>query len=213
MSIDSLQELLDLISNIDLDESDRIVLQQARWAGNDMALDLVIHQMDQADQRWCITCEKVRNSEIRNHAAIDRMSVETEHPLLLPHTSSTVELYFRGQARDAGELISQLLDAHGEMVEAWFDFTHFFNVGPRESLRQLLDGGFGKLAEGPELLMEAYARTLRANGVEVSSPFAKAPVWWDGERWMQEGAGLAVLILGESYCVAPRVTAVRKERA
>jgi hypothetical protein len=137
------------------------------------------------------------------------LRIETEHPVLLPYTQPIVELYFSDHPSNCGALASELLDVHRSAVGGWFDYAHFFSVGPDRSLRAVLEGGFGKLAEGPQVLAERYAEVLRRAGVSVSLLPSRRPVWWDGEQWVEETGALYALILGESYVVAQSVSAER----
>jgi hypothetical protein len=206
----SLQLLLGRLSSLDFEEFGSIELAAATWAGNDLALGVVVHQPDHADERWRLNCPAVRRSRIMNNQGTDSLRIETAHPVLMPHTQPRVEVYFSSRPSKPDALIGQLVEAHRELLVGWFDSLYFFNLGPHHSLHALLDGGFGKLADGPEPLMEKYAQVLRRAGVKVSSPGSRPPVWWDGERWIQESTPLYALILGESYVVSETVTAERE---
>jgi hypothetical protein len=211
MSIDkSLQPLLDIISTLDFEEFGLLALASAEWDGNDLTLHLAVERKDEEDEVWRLHCANVRRSRIGNDQGIGSLSVETRHPLLLPHTEPVADLYFSSRPADPDATVGRLLEAHHSAVRRWFDFLHFFNLGPDQSLRALLAGGFGKLAQGPQSLIGRYAEVLRGVGVAVSSPPSWAPVWWDGTRWVQEVDPLFVVILGGSYVVAPTVTAERK---
>jgi hypothetical protein len=94
-------------------------------------------------------------------------------------------------------------------VGSWFDCLHFFNLGSERSLRAMLNGGFGKLAEGPQPLIDRYAEAVRNSGVAVSSPPSRPPVWWNGAKWVEEVNPLFAVVLGASYVVSPAVTAER----
>ena len=205
----SLEPLLDTISTLDFEEYGRLAITTATWAGNDVALRLVVHQQDRADQKWRLHCRDVRRSRIVNDQEIDAFSIETEHPLLLPHLEAYVELYFSSRPSDPDATVGRLIEAHHAVVEEWFDCLHFFNLGPERSLRAMLDGGFGMIAAGPRSLMERYAEVLHASGATVSSPPSRRPVWWDGTRWVEEVRPLFVVIMGASHVVAPVVTAER----
>lgn len=206
----SLQVLMDTLSTLEFEEFGGITLTAATWAANDLTLHLTIHQQGQADQPWRLHCEDVRRSRIVNDQGIDTLQIETQHPLLLPHTEPVVELYFSSRPSDADATIGRLLEAHRAAVGGWFDSLHFFNLGPDHSLRAMLNGGFGRLAVGPRPLINLYADVLRASGVAVSSPPSRLPLWWDGARWIEEVKPLFAVILGGSYVLTPAVTAERE---
>jgi hypothetical protein len=205
----SLRPLLDTLSTPEFDEYGGLTLRAVTWADGGLTLDLIVRQQDHADEPWRLLCRNVRRSRIVNDQGIDPLRIETRHPLLLPHTEELLELYFSSRPPDPDAAVGQLVEAHRAVVGPWFDCLHFFNLGPDRSLRTMLDGGFGKLAEGPRPLIEGYAEVLRRAGVAVSSPPPRSPAWWNGERWVEESGPLFALILGESYIVSPSVTAER----
>lgn len=208
----SVNLLLETISTLEFEEFGRLAITAAMWEDNNVTLDLTVHQQDQEDQRWMLRCGAVRRSRIVNVPAIDALSIKTEHPLLLPHSEARVELYFSSRPADPDAAVGRLIEAHHAVVGAWFDCLHFFNLGPEHSLRAMLNGGFGKLAEGPQSLIDRYAEALRTSGVAVSSPPPRAPVWRNGAEWTKEVKPLFALILGASFVVSPAITAERETR-
>lgn len=202
----SLQPLLDKLSTHEFEEYGWLALRAATWTANDLTLDLIVRQQDRADEPWRLHCRDVRRSRIVNHGA-ERLSIETQHPVLLPHTENVAELYFSNRPPDPDTTVAQLVEAHRTFVGEWFDCFYFFNLLPGRPLRGLLDGGFGKLAEGPQPLIERYAEVLRRAGVAVSSPPSRAPTWWDGGRWVDEVKPCFAVIFGDSYVVSAYVTA------
>ena len=205
----SLQPLLDTISTLEVEESGHLGITAATWAGNNVTLHLTVRQQDRADQEWRLHCGDVRRSRIVNDQGIDALWVKSQHPLLLPHTEAVVELYFSSRPSDPDAAVGRLVEAHRTVVGGWFDCLYFFNLGPRQSLRAMLDVGFGMLAEGPRPLIEKYGEVLRDCAVDVSSPPSRPPVWWDGARWVEEVKPLFAVILGASYVVSPAVMAER----
>jgi hypothetical protein len=205
----SLQPLFDTLSTLEFEEYGWLAVTAVMLERDDVILHLEVHQQNQSDQFWRIRCSAVRRSTILNSHRIDNLRIETEHPLLLPHTEPKVELYISSRPSNADVVVGQLVEAHREVVENWFDFPHFFNLGPRRSLRAMLEGGLGLLAEGPQPLIERYANVLRRAGVAVSSPPSRPPVWWDGSEWVKEEKPLFAVILGASHVVAQDVTAER----
>lgn len=205
----SLQPLLDTTSTLEFEEFGHLSITAATWSDDRVTLHLTVHQQDRADQAWRLHCRNVRRSRIVNDQAINALWIKSEHPLLLPHTEAVVQLYFASRPADPDAAVGRLVEAHRAVVGDWFDCLYFFNLGPQQSLRAMLDGGFGKLAEGPRPLIEEYERVLRGCGVAVSSPPSRAPVWWDGTRWVEEVKPLFAVTLGASYVVSPAVAAER----
>lgn len=204
-----LQPLMDILSTLEFEEFGQLMLSAATWAAKDVTLHLTVLQQGKQEQAWRLHCQGVRNSRIVNGQSIDTVAVKTRHPLLLPHTEAVVDLYFSSPPADADGTIGRLIEAHRAVVGGWFDCLHFFNLGSHHSLRAMLNGGFGRLAIGPRPLINSYADVLRASGVAVSSLPSRSPVWWDGERWIEEVGPLFAIILDESFVVASAVTAQR----
>ena len=69
-------------------------------------------------------------------------------------------------------------------------------------LESLLAGGFGKLAQGPCFLMEAYAKALELRGVTANLLPPRRSVQWKGGQWAPIPDDLNVVVLGHSYVVA-----------
>ena len=203
----TLQQLLDLLARLDLEHEDWLALESVTWSGNDLTLHLAVHEAERPAQRWRVRCGSVRSSRISNDGGVDRLWVETEHPLLLPHTEPTAELYISSRPADPDAVVGQLVEAHRAAVGGWFDCLHFFNTGPHHSLRRMLDGGYGMIAKGPRSLIERYGDVLRRAGVKISSPPPRPATWWDGERFVAETKPMYAVVLGQSFVVSPAVTA------
>lgn len=206
----SLQPLLDTTSTLEFEETGCLTITAATWTGNNVTLHLTVHLQDQADQSWRLHCHDVRRSRIVNDRDIGALWIKDKHPLLLPHTEPVVELYISSRPKNPDAVAGCLIEAHHAVVGKWFDCLHFFNLGPQNSLRAMLDGGFGKLAQGPRSLIEKYSDVLRDSGVAVSSPPSRPPAWWDGERWVKEVKPLFAVILDASHIVSSVVTAKRE---
>src|SRR5438105_14090845 len=90
----SLRPLMDTLSTLNFEEFGWLALTAVTWTANDVTLHLVVHQQDHADEPWRLHCAGVRGSRILNDQGINSLRIETEHPVLLPHTEPIVELYF-----------------------------------------------------------------------------------------------------------------------
>jgi hypothetical protein len=114
-----------------------------------------------------------------------------------------VELYFNGRAQDSRTLIGALFTSHLRIVGEWFAFSHFINAALFFYKADLLDTGHGLLAKGPEAVINEYRAVLAEFGIRHSSPPSRQPSWWDGTSWQVEQERLHVLLVNESYVVAP----------
>ena len=210
----SFQPLLDVLSTHEFEEWGTVTLDSVSWTDLDVRVGLVVNVDDQPEQRFLITGRRVRSSRVRYHPIQlqidDDIKVTGEHPVLMPHTAPVTELYFHGRPSSPDTIVGQLVDAHRSLVGDWFGLEDFVKVGLRDSYRALLAGGFGMFASGPQPLIERYARVLADNGVSVSSPPPRPPLWWDGDDFDGQTEGLLALILGRSYFVGAKFTAERQ---
>ena len=63
----------------------------------------------------------------------------------------------------------------------WIDFGRYLNS--ELPLRNLLSAGFGKLADGPDFLVQAYGKVLTEASVEVSLGELWPTKVWTGDAW------------------------------
>lgn len=208
----SLQKLLATFQSLEFEEYGSVRLTAVSRLYNDFCLDMTVYPHERPEEVWRVRCHAVRDMRIMNEWGLDGLNVVTSHPVLLPHIEPIAELYFSQPPRNVDELMGQLAQAHHAAVDEWFDFLHFFNRGPGGDLRDLLEGGHGKLADGPESTIARYAEVLRRAGVPCSSPPAREPGWWDGQAFVRRTKPLFAIILGRSYLVADSVSAELLER-
>jgi hypothetical protein len=63
--------------------------------------------------------------------------------------------------------MGQLCLTHHRLAADWMPFDRYLNNQVGREL--LLDGGYGKLADGPEFLVVAYAAILKRQGLPTDS--------------------------------------------
>lgn len=203
-----MQRFLDLLSSLDPEDGPWPSLHSALWEGNDVTLRVLLRGGGEPEQRWDVRCADVRSCRVAADRYCASPTVVADHPVLLPHVSPVLELFFRGAAADPHAIIGGLLEAHQEVAADWFDVTRFLNARPGHSLRQLLAGGFASFATGPKPLIDAYSKVLGSHGLEVSTLAQRGPIWWDGENWVDETKPLSALVWGSTFVVSPLMTAV-----
>lgn len=125
---------------------------------------------------------------------------ESNHVLTRQHTDTTNELFFKGFPRSAMETIGRLLVAHREVTGDWIPFERFFNS--TSNLEELLNGGYGKLADGPTFLINAYMNVLSSEGLNPNALAPRSAKWWSGNRWLEITMPLVALVIGDSFLVA-----------
>ena len=217
-----IQELLDSIDTLDFEEQGAICLLRAQWSHrshrshrsqkNRDNLELTVEVFsggDEASQKWIFLCQSVRKHQIVLNSFYD-IELSHEHILLWPHTLPRSSLWFHGRSQNVPALVGDLYQAHHQMVADWFDFPRFFNASSySRSLFELLKGGYGKLAEGPEPIIAAYQNVLQKHDIESSVTLK--PAWHYHGKAENEPDELVVLLLGDSRVIASSVTAQRIE--
>lgn len=87
-----------------------------------------------------------------------------------------------------------------DLASKWIPFDCYFNMP--EKLDELIAGRHGLLAEGPDILMQAYERILAENGFQTTN----RTILPDGHE------GISVLIFGDSYIVASEFEATLESK-
>ena len=201
-----LAELLATVATGEFEDDGWVHLTGARWDGDDLRLALTVRtgEHEVPDQSWEITCHSPR----AQHLTLEgdgTLCLSEEHVLLWPHTQPTLQLYFRSPRTDIQSAIGALYERHAELVGHWIAFHSFFNRLMR--LADLLAAPSGMLGTGPEPLMRGYGQVLQSRGFQISLVGPRPPQRVANGRWVEETSPLAVLILGESFVVAPSFSA------
>jgi len=150
----------------------------------------------------------VRGHRVHPTVIEDEIVLLDEHELLLEYRAEQVTLFFTGKANDPHSLVGALYEAHVDTVADWYPFERFLN--PQMPLVDLLQSGFGQLADGPAPLIEAYERVINEYGVRGSRTKPQPAVWWDGENWAPDGESVRVFLLDDMYVVAGCFAASRE---
>lgn len=194
--------LFDAIDKLEFDEWGKIVLESAEWQDLSVAVLVSVLFGGESLGRWRVSCSNVRNMNLSYERQRTTIRLLSDHVLLWPHTLPHAELYYSGHIANPAAAMGAIWEAHRELVGPWFALDHFLNRLP--SHLKYLDGGSGLFATGSIRLIEEYARILRLHGFGVSLLPSNPPVWWDGTVWVPETEPMYVLLLGQSFIIAPR---------
>lgn len=142
---------------------------------------------------WSIKCLRVRDTTITDLDGGGLSLYAATHPAARRFTARRAVLRWRGiRGKDA--VIGALYGAHCELVDDWLSFDEF--VSPKA-----FSGRTGS-CRGPDFLMRAYAKVLRAKGAGVQLTLLG--------RVKARMERLKVLHFGDSYVVAAAFTAQRQ---
>jgi hypothetical protein len=201
-----LENLLDITREIDFEDYGFLRLTSAESNRETLRLSLHITGDEYPDvhQNWQVLCSAVKEHSLSlgNHSDLKLFD---DHVLLWPHLARRTSTSFYGKVENPLAVIGALYERHKELVDEWLPFDRFLNsdIG----LPELISGGFGMLAEGPEPLVLAYEEVMRAHGFSTSHLDPTKPVYWGGHEWIGQTTAAFVLILDDSYVVAEQFAA------
>jgi hypothetical protein len=201
-----LEDFLAATRGVDFEDYGSLCLTHAERSGG--ALTLTLEVASDEDPRvhphWRVVCSGVREDHLSLGDAYD-LHFTDDHVLLWPHAAPKSATSFYGRAENPSAVAGALYRRHWELAGKWIPFHRFLNPGV--CLTELIAGGFGMLAEGPEPLIVAYEEVMQQHGFSTSHRDPRKPVYWGGNGWLEQKAALSVLSLDESYVVAENFTA------
>ncbi|MGH9900392.1 MAG: hypothetical protein ACRD68_00980 [Pyrinomonadaceae bacterium] len=197
--------MLAIADLVDFEDYGSLHLTRIDWEEGSITLWLNVSADECPDihPRWQVVCPGVREECLSLGCSYD-IQLSGDHVLLWPHAARRTSTSFYGKRDNPSAVIGALYERHCELAGKWIPFHRFLNADMR--LTELIGGGFGMLAEGPEPLILAYEEVMQRYGFLTSHLDPRKPVYWDGQ-WIETTTALAVLILGESYVVAERFEA------
>lgn len=137
------------------------------------------------------------------------ISLEVDHPALLPYLENSAELFFKGRPTNSSALANELRAEHAQAVSNFLEFSDVVNDSPDAPLSELLSGGYGRLASGPLSLVERYDAIAREHGLSTSLIDHGGPKRYDetAEVWEEIQTPPKLLWLGSSYIIGDAFTA------
>lgn len=174
--------------------------------GDDRALTLFCRGVHGV-AHWRVRAHGVRALQLcHTPTCSGNLSLDGEHPLLLPHTAPSSTLFVRHAPRDGGRLLGDLWRAHHRLVGGWIKPDAYLNAAYGLGSEGRIGGGMGQLAQGPRPLLEAYAAVAQEHGMEPSLVGDHPAMFHDGTAWVEQTAPLFVLLVDASWIVAERFT-------
>ena len=196
-----LDELLAVTNLVDFEDYGSLCLTCVEWSEDALTLSLHVSADEHPDfhPRWQVVCSGVREDCLSLGYAYG-LQLSDDHAVLWPHAARRTSTSFYGKCENPSAVAGALYERHRELAGGWIPFHKFLN--PEVRLTELIAGGFGMLAEGPEQLILAYEEVMRQHGFLTSHLDPTEPVYWGGGGWREERGALSALILDESYVVA-----------
>jgi hypothetical protein len=194
-----------LRSYIDGPECEDVGVRVERVAWGDSDLDLTLAVTDYhggvTQSEWLVRCRGVRECVIGGRFG-DLVMHEFDHAAIRQHRDPRRALFFTGKPGDIDALVGQLWRGHQRVAGSWIAFDRYLNTERR--LHDLLSLGFGKLADGPDFLMQEYAHILKEASVDVSLGDLWPTKVWTGGTWVETAAELSMVAVDKSFVVAER---------
>ena len=196
-----LENLLEIAERVDFEDHGSLRITRVEADGDALRLSLHITDDEYRDipPNWEVLCSMVREQSLSlgDHYGLELFD---DHVLLWPHLALRTSTSFYGKVENPLTVIGALYQRHKELVGEWFPLHRFLNSNI--GLPELISGGFGQLAQGPEPLVLAYEEVMRSQGFSTSHLDPTKPVYWGGNEWVGQKAPAFVLILDDSYVVA-----------
>ena len=192
------QELQDIFETGEFEDNGSCQIQLLNWVGDDLHVELYIRTgfEEEKAQYWNIIAHTVRSQNIEKEWD-DILEEVTDHPVLLPYTSNTANLFFSHFETSKTELLGNLYTATYDAVGDWLKWNSYLNYSAIT-----IPGSSGCLAKGPLPLLEIYKKEVEKLGGKANLLSVMEPQRWDGEKWIKEFPDLKALILGDSYIIA-----------
>jgi hypothetical protein len=196
--LDELQRYIDVATDID-DPS--VKLRAARWSDEcDLELELQVRPVvAETDGCWTVRATRVREAQLCDSDG-DLVLAGSDHVAATQYLVPQCDVTFTGTPVDVARTIGLLWLAHRRVAGSSIAFSRYIN--DLVQLEELLGGGYGRLADGPEFLIEAYAEVLSGEGMKVALSARRPPKRWSGSAWVLDEPPLAVLVLDGTLIVA-----------
>ena len=151
---------------------------------------------------WSVACSGVLETHITDLDGGGIAVYDTTHPAARQWVTRLGELRWRAGG-DEIEMLGALYDAHAKVVDDWIPFWSYAYFGTPEG-NGFLRRGRDLVVRGPDFLLRAYAKALRASGERPRLTLRK--------RSRKRPVRPKVLHFGTSYIVAAAFVAQRREK-
>ena len=160
--------------------------------------------MKDGSEKWKVACLDAKERLIKSNI-FSNMEVFEEHILLSQYVQDRCELYFRGNSYESkSSIIGDLYIAHKKIVKGWIPFGEYINE--IDGQVNLLEDGFGMIADGPQNIISEYAKVLDKYNLKPTIRNLGRYKFWDGTRWGYSEKKHYVLVCDDSYVIATGYT-------
>jgi hypothetical protein len=187
------ETLLDIIDT-DFEDYGSLELTEAKIDGTRLTLAFRVTADDYPEfhPNWNVICRAVQEHSLSLGFHYE-CEYSPNHALLVPYRAPQTSTSFYGKVENASSVVGALVKRHKTIAGDWIPFERFLNK--EVDVTELIAGGFGMLAEGPEPFILAYEDTLRQHGFSTSHVEPSQPAHPNGDE-------MSVLILDHAYVIA-----------
>lgn len=186
------QELTATLDSPEFDDEAGIVIDAVRFTESDCLLDFSFRYWDDETlpQRWQLTVGGYKEEKIVRDWTQD-IALYKQHPLLLEHTDTYTELYFKGTTTQAQELFIDIYQSLLNLTEGIGNLGEYVLTPGR--VMELSQQGYGLFARGSKTILTLYQHCLTKYGIHA---------YFVGEREQsEEDSKLKLFKLGSSYII------------
>jgi hypothetical protein len=186
------QELTVILDSPEFDDEAGIVIDAVRFTELDCLLDFSFRYWNDetTPQRWQLTVRDYKEEKIVRDWTQD-IALYTQHSLLLEHTDTYTELYFKGTTTQAQELFIDIYQSLLNLKVHIRDLGEYV-LTPRRVM-ELSQQGYGLFARGSKTILMLYQQCLTKYGIHA---------YFVGEREQsEEDRTLKLFQLGSSYVI------------
>ncbi|MGD1090946.1 MAG: hypothetical protein ABSB35_03025 [Bryobacteraceae bacterium] len=167
-------------------------VEQVRKTSTRLEVGFAVHIAGRGGSKtgaWSVICQGVRETHLTDFNGGGLAVYPASHPAARQYTAQRAVLRWLANFASPA-ILGALYQAHSDAVDDWIPFDRYVDI---ES---------GKcVCRGPDFLMRAYAKALRAQG--------ERPLVTPLGTKKSKSAKLGVLHFGESFVVAAKFTAER----
>lgn len=186
------QELTAILDSPEFNDEAGIVIDAVKFTDSDLLIDFSFRYWkdETSTQRWQLVVADFKEEKIVQDWTQD-IALYKQHPLLLEHTDTYTELYFKGTTTQSQELFIDIYQSLLNLKVHIGDLGEYVLTPGR--VMELSQQGYGLFARGSKTILTLYQQSLTKYGIHA---------YFVGEREQpKEDRSLKLFELGSSYII------------
>lgn len=197
-----MKELLRKTETGEFEDNGWLSLISSHWDGDDIELVLELNDGFEGSENttWVVKATTVHEYKLFDAYDCGLNLFHDDHVAIAQFTDKTANLFFQGTSDTPLAVVGALYEAHTKIAQDWIEFEKYLNTN--QTVSNLIEAGFGKLANGPVFLLKEYLAVLKDFGISANITDKMPPKRWDGSSWVAFASIPELLHFGGSYIVA-----------